>query len=709
MTGREPWRRQTELVLDHAHSAVVFMDERGLVTYWNPSAQAMFGIGRDHAVGRAVAELIIPERLRAAHAEGLRRFLKDGTGPLLDRRVEITARRGDGFEFPVEMTISALGGSSGWTFTAFVQDISVRREAEREHERLVEELRKALTGSERRFEAIVGQLGDPVTIRDSSDRIIYANRAALDQLGFPSTEELRCTPPNEIMADYLVVAEDGSEVVMDDIPSVRILRGEVPEPLLIRAIHRSSGEERWNLLKASPILGDGARVEATIMVIENVTARKRAERRAEFLSEASTTLASSLDYERTLRAVAQLAVPHIADWCAVDLLGPEGERIPVSVAHVDPAKLRLADELRVYEPRRADPERGLGLVLRSGEPLLYPRITEDMIRAAAVDERHLELLRAVGFASAAVVPIKLGTRLLGAMTLATAESGRRLDHSDVELAEQVGARAAVAIENARIYSERSRVAHTLQQSLLPDELPEIDGYEMASAYIPALEQSEVGGDFYDVWQAQGHWMLAVGDVTGKGVEAAALTSLVRHTLRASSEFLSSPAQLLGQLDAILKKQRRPSICTAICARIEPDGVTLAAGGHPLPICVRASGAGEEGAFGTLLGAFEDAQWHDIRLDLPSDSTLVFFTDGVTDALGEQGERFGLERLCATLERCRGRSAAEVIQTVTAALRDFQLGRHADDTAVLVLRRQPVPVGAAPVKDGGLPGTTCASP
>jgi PAS domain S-box-containing protein len=708
MSGSEPWRRQTELVLDHAHSAVVFMNERGLVTYWNPRAESMFGIERDCAVGRAVADLIIPEHLREAHAEGLRRFLKDGSGPLLDRRVEITARGADGSQFPVEMTISAIGDSSGWTFTAFLQDISARREAEREHERLVEELREALAGSERRFEAIVGQLSDPVTIRDASDRIIYANRAALDQLGFDSTEEIRRTPPNEIMADYLVVAEDGGEVAMDDIPSVRILRGEAPEPLLIRAIHRSSGEERWNLLKASPILGDGGGVEATIMVIENVSAQKRAERRAEFLSEASRTLASSLDYERTLRTVAQLAVPHIADWCAVDLLGPEGERIPVSVAHVDPAKLRLADELRVYEPRRPDPEHGLGLVLRTGEPLLFPRISEDMIRAAAVDERHLELLRAVGFASAAVVPIKLGTRLLGAMTLVSAESGRRLDHSDLELAEQVGGRAAVAIENARIYSERSRVAHTLQQSLLPDELPEIAGYQMASAYIPALEHSEVGGDFYDVWQAQGHWMLAVGDVTGKGVEAAALTSLVRHTLRASSEFLSSPAQLLSQLDAILKKQRRPSICTAICARIEPDGVTLAVGGHPLPICVRASGTGEDGAFGMLLGAFEDAQWHDIRLDLPPDSALVFFTDGVTDAIGEQGERFGLERLCATLERCRGRSAAEVIETVTAALRDFQVGRHVDDTAVLALRRQPAHVGAAPERDRGLPGTTCAS-
>jgi PAS domain S-box-containing protein len=678
---------RTELVLDRAHNAVVSMDERGLVTYWNPAAESMFGIERDRAVGQAVADLIIPEGVRAAHAAGLQRFLADGTGPLLDRRVEMVALRGDGSEFPVEMTISAIRDGSGWTFTTFVQDISARRAAEREREGLLEELRDALAGSERRFEAIVGGLSDPVTIRDRNDRIVYANRAALVHLGFDSTEELRQTPPAEIMGDYVVLGDDGREVAMDAIPSVRLLRGESSEPLVIQTINRRSGERRWNVLKASPLLDENGRVESTIMVIEDVTEQKLAERRAEFLAEASRALASSLDYQRTLRRVAELAVPQIADWCAVDLVDAAGDRSPVSIAHVDPAKLQLAEELRGYAPMRPDPERGLGLVLRTGEPLLYREITEEMISRAAVDERHLELLRLVGFRSAAVVPVKLGRQVLGAMTLVSAESGRQLDHSDVELATQVASRAAVAIENSRIYSERSRIAHTLQQSLLPEELPEIPGYQLASAYVPAFENTEVGGDFYDVWQARGQWMLAMGDVTGKGVEAAALTSLVRHTLRATSEFLSSPAELLTRLDAILKKQRRQSICTAICARVERAGVTLAIGGHPLPICVQASGATQAGEFGALLGAFDGVEWHDIHLDLAPGSTLVMFTDGVTDALGEEGERYGLARLQATLEQCQDCPPDKVIEAITDAVEAFQVGEHADDTAVLALRRR----------------------
>jgi PAS domain S-box-containing protein len=688
---------RTEAILDHAHSAVISMDERGRVTYWNPSAESIFGVSQSAALGRLVSELIVPERFRQAHADGIARFLSEGVGPLLERRVEVIALRGDGSEFPVELTISAAREEAQWTFTAFVRDVSALREAERERERLVEELRLALRAAELRFEMIVGELSDPVTIRDRSDRIVYANRAALRHLGFESAEDLRQTPPAEIMAGYVVLGEDGREVSMDRIPSVRMLRGESVEPLLIRTIHRETGAERWNLLKASPLLGGDGGVEATILVIEDVTEQKRAERRAEFLSEASRVLGSSLNYERTLRNVAELAVPEIADWCAVDLVDADGDRVPVSVAHVDAAKLRLADELRSYAPARPDPEQGLGLVLRTGEAILYRDISDEMLVAVAVDDRHLELLRAVGFRSAAVVPIRLGPRVLGAMTLVSAGSRRVLDGSDVELAEQVAARAAVAIENSRLYGERSAIAHTLQQSLLPEELPEIPGYELASVYIPALEGTEVGGDFYDVWEAREGWVLVIGDVTGKGPEAAAVTALVRHTLRATSEFVASPAELLARLDRALKQQRQHPICTAICLRLQDDRLSLAVGGHPLPLEVSPTGTRTVGEFGFILGAFDEAQWHDVRLELAPGHTLVLFTDGVTDAVGRDGARYGLGRLRATLDKCRQRPASQLIDTLRNALCSFQVGEHADDTAALAIRR--LTVSDQPTGDG----------
>ncbi len=678
---------RTISILDRAHNAVVSMDQLGRVSYWNPSAERMFGISREEVIGRPVAELIIPERFRERHEAGLQRFLSEGVAPMLDRRVELAALRRDGSEFPVEMTISAEQQDGEWSFTAFVQDISERRESEHERDRLVAELREALLGSERRFEATVGSLSDPVTIRDREDRIIYANRAALAHLGFESIEELRATPPGQIMADYVVTGEDGGEVSMDQIPSVQLLRGEGAEPLVIRTVDRRTGVEHWNLLKAAPLRDDAGEIEATIMVIEDITEQKRAEQRSAFLAQASEVLASSLDYEQTLRNVARLAVPQIVDWCAVDLIDADGYRVPVAVAHADPARLKLAEELRAYEPERLDPERGLGLVLRTGEPLLYPEIGDEMLVETALDERHLKLLRSVGLRSAVVVPMRIGRETLGAMTLVSAESGRVLDHSDMGLAEQLAARAAVAIENSRIYSERSRIAHTLQQSLLPETLPQIPGYELASVYIPALAGSEVGGDFYDAWAVGNSWIVAVGDVTGKGVEAAALTSLVRHTLRATAEFVTSPAELLKRLDATLKRQRG-AICTALCLRLDDDGITLAVGGHPLPVQLDGAGARQVGEYGPLLGAFEKAEWSDVALELEDGGTLVMHTDGVTDAVGSDGQRYGVGRLHATLDRCREMSARQIIENLAAAVEQFQVGEYADDMAALALQRVP---------------------
>jgi PAS domain S-box-containing protein len=677
----------TELILDRAHNGVVSMDERGVVTYWNPSAERMFGLGRENAIGRTVAELIIPERFREIHTRALARFLEEGGGNMLDRRVELSALRADGSEFPVELTISALRERGGWTFHAFIQDISLRREGEREREQLVEELRRALDRSQMRFEAIVGALSDPVTIRDRDDHLVYANRAALEQLGVGSLQELERTRPDQIMADYLVSREDGSQVRMEDIPSVRILRGEPAEPLLIRAVNRHTGRQRWNLLKAAPLADEDGSVTSTITIIEDVTEQKQAEHQARFLARASVVLASSLDYEQTLRNVAELAVPEIADWCAVDLFEPGGRR-QLAVAHVDPGRLRLAEQLRRYESERPDPDRGVGLVLRTGERLLYPEISQEMVEAAAIDARHLELLQAMRMRSVAIVPMRIGERILGAMTLVSAESARALDQFELESIEQVATRAAVAIENARLYAERSEIAHTLQQSLLPDELPEIPEYELAAAYVPAVESSAVGGDFYDVWKLDDAWMVVIGDVTGKGVQAAALTSLVRYTLRAAAEYETSPAALLAQVDRTLKKQRPGSICTALCLRLEEHAAVCSVGGHPLPILMDEHGVETVGARGPLLGGFEDGHWEDEPIEIATGAVLFIYTDGVTDALAEDGSRFGIERLHETLSQCGDCPAGEVVQRLLASLNSFQGASYADDTAALVLRRGP---------------------
>jgi PAS domain S-box-containing protein len=558
-------------------------------------------------------------------------------------------------------------------------------ETDRERALLLEQLQSALRGSEHRLAVVVDALAEAVTIRGPDDHLIYANRAALDQLGFSSMEDLRNADPHALMGPYETIGEDGREIRMEDLPSVRLLRGEQPEPLLLRSVHRSTGVERWTLLKATAVRDTTGAIEAAVTIIEDVTATKRSALRIEFLAQAGQVLASSLDYQQTLRNVAGLVVPQIADWCAVDLFSEDGAREPVAVAHVDPKKLETAERLRAFEPEELDPSQGLGMVRRTGESLLYTDIPDELLVQAAVDAEHLSLLREVGMRAVLIVPMKTRTRTIGALTMVSAESGRSFDQGDLEFAEQIAERAALAVENARLYSERSEVARTLQDSLLPEALPEIPGWELATLYRPAGHGSEVGGDFYDVWEAADEWLVMIGDVTGKGIGAASLTSLVRHTARAASDFDRRPAQVLARVDAALRRRPALSVCTSLCLNISLERGTVAAGGHPPPFHLSDTGITELGSPGTLLGAFPDAERPERSFVMRPGETIVAITDGVTDTVGEAGERFGMERLQQILSEVRGCSPETVCERVANALEGFQVGPQADDTAMFVMR------------------------
>ena len=536
-----------------------------------------------------------------------------------------------------------------------------------------------------RLSVILDALAEAVTVRAPNDHLVYANPAALERMGVSSMQELREADPRALMGSWETTDEHGHDVAMEDLPSVKLLRGEQPEPLLLRAVHRESGEEQWSLLKATAVRDSAGTIEAAVTIIEDVTQRRRATLRMEFLARVGDVLASSMDYQQTLRNVAGLVVPLLADWCAVDLFTEEGGREPVAIAHADPEKLRTAARLRAYEPERLDPNRGLGLLRRTGEAQLHTKIPDELLVAAAVDDEHLRLLREVGMRSALVVPLAIRERTIGALTMVSSESGRSFDRGDLEFAEQIAARAAQAVERARLYSERSAIARTLQSSLMPDALPQIPGWDVAALYRPAGEENQVGGDFYDFWEVDGDWLMMIGDVTGKGVGAAAVTSLVRHTARAASEFDARPAQILTRVDAALRRRPSVSLCTALCLRISPTGAMLAVGGHPLPVRIGAHGASEVGEHGTLLGALSRTRWPETEVELHPGETLVAFTDGVTDTVGAGGERWGARRLSQTLGAAHASEPAQIGEQLLHSLDAFQVGAQADDTAVVIMR------------------------
>jgi PAS domain S-box-containing protein len=467
------------------------------------------------------------------------------------------------------------------------------------------------------------------------------------------------------------------------------------EPLLDMEL--TDGRRTWSA-SYTPVPGLDGRPIGIGVVLVDVTERRRlleAERdarlHADLLVRASEILDSSLVYEDTLANVAQIAVPVFADWCAVSILDRDGRLQEVAMRHRDPDRVAVARELNRRFPQAPDAPSGTPKVARTGATEFIAEVTEEMLAGITEPERR-ELVRQLGLRSIIIAPLRARGRTFGTFTLAHAESGRRFDASDVQLAEELAHRAGVAIENARLYTERSRIAHLLQVKLLPEKLPEIPGARVAACYRAAGELNEVGGDFYDVFaRSQSEWALVVGDVSGKGAEAAAITALARYTLRAAALEPGPPSVALQRLNqAMLAHDDSSQFATVVLAYAAagPDGgmeVRLALGGHPPALLLRAGEAAVEslGAFGTILGATADAELHDVTVRLAPGDVLMLYTDGVTEA-GSRTDPFGQAGLERLLLGLAGAPPDVVVGAVEQAVVDAQPGEPRDDIAVVAL-------------------------
>ncbi|HZR00520.1 MAG TPA: response regulator [Chloroflexota bacterium] len=329
---------RARLIVEGALDAVISMDADGRIIGWNRQAEAIFGWPRSEALGRRVSETIIPPRDRAAHESGVRRFLTTGERSILNRRVEVTGLHRDGREIPLELAITALRVGGAPAFSAFLRDVSERRQAEAERARLLE-----------------------------------AERAAREEA-------------------------------------------------------------------------------------------EAAQQRLAVLAEASALLGASLDYKTILRRIARLPVPRLADWCTVDVVDDDGGIRRVAAAHTDPAKERQVRGLLRRYPIRLDEPRAVATVLRTGEPHVEADVSEEGLIAAARDARHLRILRSLRPRSALTVPLVARGRRLGALALTFGESGRRYTTADLPFVQDLAGRAALALDNARLYGE-ARAAEAALRAL----------------------------------------------------------------------------------------------------------------------------------------------------------------------------------------------------------------------------------------------------
>lgn len=290
--------------------------------------------------------------------------------------------------------------------------------------------------------------------------------------------------------------------------------------------------------------------------------------------------------------------------------------------------------------------------------------------------------------------------VLGALFLGHHQR-RAFDRRDEQLVFGIAAHLAVALEKADLLAERARVARVLEETLLPPLLPAIPGVDCAARYRPTGSGNLVGGDFYDVFSTvAGEWGVVLGDVSGVGAEAAALTGIARYTVRAVATDEGPSAVLRALNDALNNQRTGDRFCTAVFLRLIPTAVgvavTLANGGHPPPLVLRDDGSIEVvlGTGGLPLGLFPDAGISDQTLTLAPGDALVLYTDGVVEARTPAGEEFGQQRLEALLANCAGRTADGIARRLELAVIDHQAGRTLDDVAVLVVRADP-PLPPAP--------------
>ncbi len=407
------------------------------------------------------------------------------------------------------------------------------------------------------------------------------------------------------------------------------------------------------------------------LALENERLRRTDLRRQSwltFLAEASQLLAQSLDVDLTMALIPRLVVPRLGRWCAVYGVDEWGDPRYAAAAHVD--ETALGDLRTELERTGTDaPMRRLRDALHTGGQVPLPPPLD-------------------GFA----VPLVARGQQLGVLVVGRTP-GRQTDTEEGAIVDDLARRAALAMDNARIHAERRRIAQTLQQSLLPPALPTVEGIGFGAEYVPTVGDADVGGDFYDVVpMPNDRWLVVIGDVSGKGVQAATITGLVRDVVRVLVRDGRPVAEIIPRINETLVERGAGRYCTLAMAAVARGvqgqlDVTLHLAGHDRPVLVGADGkAGYVGTPGTALGLLPQVRSPSVTVPLAPGDTLVFYTDGVTERR-RGAELFGIERLRSSAATLAGFSAEVVAARLRATALAFSTEPPRDDIAILALRNE----------------------
>jgi PAS domain S-box-containing protein len=679
-------------VIDGFHRAVVVTGPTGEILVWNHAAEDLYGWPEQEVLGRSIVDVVVPEVGREL-ATNIFSIVASGNS----WRGDFTVQRRDGETIRVHSVDQPVVDERG-KLVAVVgvsEDVTTQRRLEQRAEDLAAHLALALEA---------GGLG---TWRWN----IQTGEIDWDA----KVEQLFGLSPGEFDGTYetyvgLLHPEDAPEVLATVQEAIETKSAYVVD-------HRTiwpDGSVHWLQGKGRAIVDDGGEVLGTIGCVADVTEQMNAllereeftaaalraadnerlsRERLEFLGLINDALSTATSRAEVMHNVTRASVPRLGDWCSIFVLPEPDAIVPdIDIAHADPEMIAYARDLRKRFPYDPDAQTGVPAVIRTGRSEFYPEIDDEVIERADPSAEKRDIVHHLALRSAITVPLEKRGRILGAIQFVNVESSRRYTVDDLALARAAAARIASSLEYIRLNEHQRKIATTLQASLLPTTLPEIDGVEFAVRYWATGEGTVVGGDFYDVFEVDpDHWAIVIGDVCGTGPAAAALTGLARHTIRASAWHGADHESVLRNVNNAVLRSGQVTFCTAAYGTLAhaPGGFTfeVAAGGHPLPILRRAGGGTElVGAPGTLLGAFPDSRSVTVTELLRPGDTMLLYTDGVTDVappydLGTDALQSMFDTSCASAA-----TASEVADRLGQELSSIlPLADRNDDIALLIMR------------------------
>jgi len=345
--------------------------------------------------------------------------------------------------------------------TRFIKAIANILGSAVERLRVEEELRR----SRDELSIILDGVSEGITVQDQTGNLAFANQAAAKLMGFDSAQELLQTPLNQIMQRFAIWDTEGKPMPVDALPGRMVLKGAPKASARIRFRKTTTGEERWSITDATPVHDNEGRIVQTVNIFRDITDIVHSEQRQKLIAEAGEVLSSSLDYETTLENFTDLMVNNLADWCSVHLINGDQQVNRISVAHRDPEKIALVQELERRYPPDPESERESAIfrVIQTGKAEFIPEVPDSLLEASARDAEHLAMMRALQIHSAVVIPMAARGKTLGALTLVWAEAGRTYTEAEVALAEELTNRAALAIDNSRLFQEAQALNTELEE------------------------------------------------------------------------------------------------------------------------------------------------------------------------------------------------------------------------------------------------------